>query len=67
MDARELIDKFGGYAVLAGILSKESGSEVKVNTVRMWKHRNIIPWKWRAKMYAIAKRHGIDMPELLKG
>lgn len=55
MDARQIIDIFGGHARLAEIVGEEE------STTDQWVKTGVIPPRWQAKLFMLAKKHGLEL------
>lgn len=53
MNARQIIDKFGGQSALATLLGKGQ------STVAYWAKSGVIPAKWQSKLLALGAENGI--------
>lgn len=56
MTHADLIDALGGPTTVGRLTGQ------KQNTVSNWKGRGV-PWRWRAKLAAEARKNGVDVPE----
>jgi hypothetical protein len=55
MDARQIIDRFGGQSALGELLGKGQ------STVAHWAKTGIIPAKWQPKLLVLSMRHGVGL------
>lgn len=55
MDARQIIDKFGGQSALAELVGKGQ------STVAYWAKTGVIPARWQPKLLILAINHGIPL------
>ncbi len=55
MNAREIIDKFGGQTALAGMIDKGQ------STVAHWAKTGVIPARWQPKLLMLALNNGIPL------
>lgn len=55
MDAREIIEKFGGQSALAALIDKGQ------STVSYWAKTGSIPAKWQPRLLLLAIKHGIPL------
>ena len=59
MDAKAIVDRFGGQSALAKLLGKGQ------STVAYWVKTGSIPARWHAQLVSIARGAGIDLPSEL--
>ena len=55
MNAKLIIEKFGGQTALAKLLGKGQ------STIAYWVKSGVIPAKWQAMLMAIAVRDGVEL------
>ncbi len=55
MDARQLIERFGGQSALADLIGKGQ------STVAHWAKTGVIPAKWQPKLLLLSMQHGIGL------
>lgn len=55
MDAREIIEKFGGQSALAALIDKGQ------STVAYWAKTGVIPARWQPRLMILAMQHGIPL------
>jgi hypothetical protein len=55
MDAKEIIEKFGGQTALAKLIGKGQ------STVAYWAKTGVIPARWQSSLLALANQHGINL------
>ena len=64
MTHSDLIEKLGGGTILAARLSHApGGGEIARSAIYQWAKLNHIPWKWRPAVMAVARSHGVPLPE----
>lgn len=55
MNARQIIEKFGGQTALAGLVNKGQ------STVAYWAKAGVIPARWQPKLLDLARGLGVDL------
>lgn len=62
----KLIDDLGGEDALASKIAAIAVESPNREAIRKWR-RNDVPWRWRAVVAKIARRHRVRLPDGFEG
>jgi hypothetical protein len=64
MKHSDLIEKLGGGTKLSEqLLEAPGGGPIARSAIYQWAKLDHIPWKWRPAVMAVARSHGVPLPE----